>query len=120
MRDTEITLSAMRFHTRIGVLPHERELGQPVEVDLTVWVAPRRSGEDVVDYGTLYGVVAAAFAAGPIAYLEDVAETVARSTLGATPRVSRARVAVRKPHVSLGGPLAFAQVVADVERGPAA
>jgi len=120
MRETEITLSAMRFHTRIGVLPHEREIGQPVEVDLTVWVAPRRSGEDVVDYGTLYRVVAAALEGGHVEYLEDVAEEVARGALRSATRVSRARVAVRKPHVALGGPLGFAQVVADLDRGSAA
>ena len=111
-RETEITLSAMRFHTRIGVLPHEHEIEQPVEVDLTVWVGARPAGGDVLDYRVLYGVAAAAFGRGHVDFLEDVAEDVARGAL-ALPRVTRARVAVRKPHVALAGPLSFAQVLVD-------
>lgn len=112
-REIEITLSAMRFHVRIGVLPHERELHQPVEIDLTVWVRESPGGgRDVLDYRELYGVASAALAGGHVDFLEEVAEDVARRAL-AVPRVSRARVAVRKPHVALAGPLAFAQVVVD-------
>lgn len=114
-RETEITLSGMRFHAHVGVLPHEHEIRQPIEVDLTVWVAPAAgAGEGVVDYRALYDLAAAAFAAGHVGYLEDVAERVAAAALGLG-RVLGARVAVRKPHVALPGPLAFAQVV--VERG---
>ena len=114
--ETEITLSAMRFHTRIGVLPHEREIAQPLEVDLTVWVGPAASGAGgIVDYRGLYGIAAAAFEGGHVGYLEDVAEEVARRAL-AQPRVARARVAVRKPHVALAGPLAYAQVIVHRER----
>lgn len=114
-RETEITLSGMRFHARIGVLPHEHELRQPVEVDLTVWVTPAEgAAEGVVDYRALYDLTAAVFASGHVGYLEEVAERVAAEAL-ATARVVGARVAVRKPHVALPGPLDFAQVV--VERG---
>lgn len=114
-RETEITLSGMRFHARIGVLPHEHEIRQPVEVDLTVWVAPAaRAEEGVVDYRTLYEATAAVFAAGHVGYLEEVADRVAAGALAAE-RVVGARVAVRKPHVALPGPLAYAQVV--IERG---
>ena len=115
MRETEITLSAMRFHTRIGVLPHEHEVGQPVEVDLTVWVAAPGGARAAVDYRRLYGEVASSLADGHVDFLEDVAEEVARRAL-ATTHVERARVAVRKPHVALPGPLAYAQVVVDRTR----
>jgi dihydroneopterin aldolase len=114
-RETEITLSAMRFHARIGVLPHEREIEQPVEIDLTVWVGARPAGGDVLDYRVLYGLASAAFDRGHVDFLEDVAEDVARRALD-VPRVSRARVAVRKPHVALAGPLAYAQVLVDRDR----
>ena len=114
-RETEITLSAMRFHARIGVLPHEHELGQPVEVDLTVWVDAPGGAGDVVDYRVLHEIASAAFAHGHVNFLEDVAEDVARRAL-VVPRVLRARVAVRKPHVALPGPLAYAQVVVHRDR----
>ena len=46
-----ISLRGMRFHTLIGELPHEREIPQPVEVDLTAWIG---EGIGVVDYRRLY------------------------------------------------------------------
>lgn len=101
-----ITLSGMSFHTLIGILPHERELPQPLEIDLTVLVT---RGTGVVDYRDLHAAVRDAAAAGPIDYLEDLAETIARRVLE-NPRVVRAEIAVRKPHAAVGGPLRFAQV----------
>jgi dihydroneopterin aldolase len=101
-----ITLNGMRFHALIGVLPHEREHMQPVEIDLTAWV---RTSEPVLDYRRLYAKVEAALAAPELLYLEDVAESIADRTLG-EPAVQRVRVVVRKPHVALGGPLNYAGV----------
>jgi dihydroneopterin aldolase len=108
----------MRFHARIGVLPHEREHAQPVEVDLTVRLHPTTvAGAGVLDYRELYEVAAAALGGSHVDYLEELAETIATGAL-ARPRVASARVAVRKPHVALGGPLAYAEVV--VERDASA
>ena len=104
----EITLSAMRFHALVGILPHERTTPQPIEVDLRVDVA---DGEGIVDYGALYAVVAAVMSSHPIDFLEQIGELVARGALEHSPRVRAARVAVRKPHVALAGPVAFAEVV---------
>ena len=108
----EITLAGMRFHVRVGVLPHERELAQPLELDLTV----RRSASatDVLDYRTLYAIVRDALAAEPLDYLESIAAEIATRVL-ALDGAAHVRVAVRKPHVALGGPLAYAEIV--VERG---
>lgn len=105
----------MRFHSRIGILPHERELPQPLEVDVTVWrsTLPPGSG-DVLDYRALYDVAADAALPGA-AYLEEVADTIAERLLG-LPSVERTRVAVRKPHVALPGPLACAEVVVERDR----
>jgi dihydroneopterin aldolase len=101
-----ITLSGMSFHTRIGVLPHEREIAQPLEVDLTAWIA--RDG-GVVDYRRLYDAVRVAASAPELLYLEDLAESIAAGVLGHD-GVFRVRIAVRKPHAAVGGPLRFAQV----------
>jgi dihydroneopterin aldolase len=103
----EITLRAMRFHALIGILEHERSVPQPLEVDLTV----RCDGASgVVDYRRLYEIVEAIVTAGPTDYLETIADRVARTVLD-DKRVRHARVAVRKPHVALPGPLAYAEVV---------
>jgi 2-amino-4-hydroxy-6-hydroxymethyldihydropteridine diphosphokinase len=77
----EITLRSMRFHALIGILPHERTTPQPVEIDLTVTVQP---GEGVVDYRRLYEIAASAASAGPIDYLEDLGERIARGAENAS------------------------------------
>jgi dihydroneopterin aldolase len=106
MHEDSITLRGMRFHARVGVLPHEQELPQPLEVDLTVWLAP---AGPVVDYRGLHDDVSAVIDEGPLLYIEDVAEAIARRAL-ARARVERVRVSVRKPHVALPGPLDHAEV----------
>lgn len=103
----------MRFHVRIGTLPHEAELPQPIEIDLSVWRSP--GAGDVLDYRRLYGVAEAAVSAEPLTYLEDVADALVDGAL-ALPGVNRARAAVRKPHVPLPGPLTHAEVVVDRAR----
>ena len=105
----EITLRAMRFHALVGILPHERDIPQPIEIDLTVTVA---AGEGVIDYRELYAVAANAVV-GQMSFLEGLAERVAKSALAHSARVRTARVAVRKPHVALPGPLAHAEVVVE-------
>lgn len=116
-----VSLRGMRFHVLIGVLPHEQEHPQPLEIDVTVWRALRSDdgvGDDegdVVDYRDLYDAVAARVTGGPLRFLEDVARTLVGDLL-ARPYVRRARVAVRKPHVPLPGPLAYAEVIVDSGR----
>ena len=102
----EITLRGMRFHALIGILPHERTVPQPLEIDLTVTVAP---GLGVVDYRRLYDLAASVVASGPIDFLEEIGDRIARGALDE--RVRKVRVAVRKPHVALGGPLDYVEVV---------
>ena len=101
-----ITLRAMRFHTLVGILPHERELPQPIEVDVTAWVPDGVAAP--LDYRELHACAARA-AAGGHGYLEHLADALAGAVL-ADRRVSRVAVAVRKPHVALPGPLEAAEV----------
>ena len=116
-----VSLRGMRFHVLVGILPHEQLHPQPIEVDVTVWRSPRSdddtSGDSdaVIDYRGLYDVVAARVTGAPLRFLEDVARTLVGDLL-ARPHVRRARVAVRKPHVPLPGPLAYAEVVVDSGR----
>lgn len=110
----EIVLRAMRFQALVGILPHELTTTQPIEIDLNVSVGP---GESVVDYRRLYDAAAKVVDSGHIGYLEDIAERVAASAFSTSERVTRVQVAVRKPHVALGGPLAYAEV--RIERGRA-
>ncbi len=109
----EITLHAMRFHALVGVVAHERTVPQPIEIDLRVRVAPQNESDSVIDYRELYALVADTFAHGPIDYLEQIGATVARRALALDARIRHVHVAVRKPHVALAGPLAYAQVVTE-------
>jgi dihydroneopterin aldolase/2-amino-4-hydroxy-6-hydroxymethyldihydropteridine diphosphokinase len=107
-----ITLKSMAFHTRIGTLPHEEEIAQSIEVDLSVWISRpegAHGAEGIVDYRELYDLVARVVSAGHIHYLENLVERVCEAALQID-LVQRVRVSVRKPHVALRGPLAFAEV----------
>ena len=112
-----ITLRAMRFHARVGVLPHEREHPQPIEIDVTAWRT--RSGPTnratILDYRDVYAVAARAVAHEP-ELLEQIGDLVSAELLHAH-GVERVRVAVRKPQVMLQGPLAYAEVVIERKRG---
>lgn len=101
LRD-RITLRGMRFHVLVGIVPHEREYPQPLEVDLTAWITPGRAG--IVDYRGLHDAARCAVDESPRKYLEEIAERVAAAALGVA-GVECVDVAVRKPHVPLGAPL---------------
>ena len=113
-----VTLKAMRFHARIGVLPHEAEIAQSIEVDASLWV--RRGGDrptvkDIVDYRRVYDLVAEVVTKGHTNFLEEVGERIAARALE-LPLVERVRIAIRKPNVALPGPLAYAEVALERER----
>jgi len=106
----EITLRAMRFHALVGILPHERTTPQPIEIDLRVRVA---DGEGIVDYRELRAITAAVMSSGHIDFLEEIGARVADGAFAHSTRIRSARVAVRKPHVALGGPLEYVEVVVE-------
>jgi dihydroneopterin aldolase len=103
----------MRFHVRVGILPHEREHAQPLEIDLSVTRRDDASG--VLDYRELYALVSARVGEQPLDYLEDVASSIVERAMTLSGVVG-ARAAVRKPNVLVGGPLAYAEVIAERHR----
>jgi dihydroneopterin aldolase len=111
---TEVSLMGMRFHVCVGILPHEREMSQPLEVDLVVRHAARE--QDVLDYRELYEATRATIGSDPLTYLEPLAEAIATRAL-AFEGVNWCRVALRKPQVALGGPLDYAQISIERTRG---
>ncbi|HUQ48705.1 MAG TPA: dihydroneopterin aldolase [Gemmatimonadaceae bacterium] len=113
-----VRLEAMKFHARIGVLPHEAEIAQPLEVDVSAWVEREqnaRGSEGVLDYRHIYGIVSSIVAADHILYLEDLVAAVADQMLKID-GVHKVVVNARKPQVSMPGPLAYAQVTLDRAR----
>jgi len=113
----------MRFHTRVGLLPHEQDHPQPLELDLTVWTSLRRAGETdslrrVLDYRDLYALVAGTVGESHHRLLEGLCEKVAARVLGLE-AVDRVRVGARQPHAPISGPLAYVEVVLERGRGDA-
>lgn len=104
---TEITLTGMRFHVCVGILPHEREIAQPLEIDVVVRCDVARP--EVLDYRALYELTRETIASDELTYLEALAERIAARML-ATAGVRWTRVAIRKPHAGIGGPLEHVQV----------
>jgi dihydroneopterin aldolase len=112
-----ITLKGMRFHTLVGLLPHEEHVPQPLELDLTVWLSLRSVGEtdsprQLVDYRDLYDIVASVVGTSPHRLLEALCEKIARRVLEIG-NIARVRVAARKPHAPIPGPLDHVEVVVE-------
>lgn len=124
MPGDSISLRGMRFHTLVGLLPHEEKFPQPLELDVTAYLSLRPVGQSdstrmVLDYRRLYELVAEAVGTSHHTLLEALCERIAARVLG-TDAVERVRVAARKPHAPIPGPLDFVEVVierarADVE-----
>lgn len=109
-----IALKGMRFHTLVGLLPHERKIPQPLELDLTVWLSLRDAGETdspshLLDYRDLYAMVADTVGQSHHRVLEALCEKIAHAALGMD-GVERVQVAARKPHAPLGGPVDYVEV----------
>jgi dihydroneopterin aldolase len=96
-----IELRGLHVSARVGVLAHEREQPQPLEVDLDVACDLSAAGArddlaDTVDYGELCARVETVVSAGHIDLLEAVAEQMAAAVLDADGRIEAVTVAVRK------------------------
>jgi dihydroneopterin aldolase len=115
-----ITLKGMRFHTLVGLLPHEQQIPQPLELDLTVRRSLKDVGEsdspgELLDYRDLYGLVAKTVVGSHHRLLEALCEKVAQRVLDLE-GVVEVRIAARKPHAPIEGPLDYVEVVLERTR----
>jgi dihydroneopterin aldolase len=119
-----ITLSAMCFEGRHGVTEDERQLPQPIEVDLEVEADLSRAGRtddvaDTIDYGPLVALCQGVVERNSFRLLEAIAATIADRVLDTTPATS-VTVRVRKLAVPIDADLDWAQVQIRRERIPPA
>lgn len=115
-----ISLRGMRFHTLVGLLPHEEKFPQPLELDVTAYLSLRQVGESdsarmLLDYRKLYQLVADTVGTSHHTLLEALCERIAGAVL-TLDGVERARVAARKPHAPISGPLDYVEVVIERAR----
>lgn len=104
----------MRFHTLVGLLPHEQSVPQPLELDLTIWLSLKRVGESdspsaLLDYRDIYALVGETVGNSPHKLLEALCEKIAKRALDLD-GVKKVEVAARKPHVPIEGPLDYVEV----------
>ena len=108
MSEDRILLEGMTFHGRHGILPAERELGQPfvVDVELRLDLRPAGLSDDLtktVDYGEVHRVARGIVEGEPVGLTETLAERISAAVLEDFPAVETVRVRVAKPHVRLNG-----------------
>ena len=100
-RNDRIELRGLRVMARVGVLPHEKEADQPLELDLDLVVDLSAAGAsdalaDTVDYGAVCDAAVDAVRAGHVELLERLAARVADAVLTADDRIAEVELAVRK------------------------
>jgi 7,8-dihydroneopterin aldolase/epimerase/oxygenase len=109
-----IVLREMAFYAYHGLNPEEQAAGQIFVVDVAVEANLHRAGHtdeigDSLDYRDLYARVGEVMTGERFRLLEAAAEAVAHRLLEIE-GVLAVTVQVKKPHVKLGGPLAYAAV----------
>jgi dihydroneopterin aldolase len=118
-----ILLEGMVFHGRHGVLPAERELGQPfvVDVEMRLDLRPAGLSDDLaktVDYSEVHRLAKQVVEGDPAGLTETVAERIANATLEEHPLVEIVRVKVKKPNVRLGDTVLDGSAVEILRRRP--
>ena len=113
-----ITLTGITGYGYHGVLPEEREQGQPFLVDLSCELDLSAAAADddlgqTVDYGQLAQAVVGDVERDPLNLIEALAERIARTCLG-YPAVQRVAVTVHKPQAPI--PVPFADVAVSLTR----
>ena len=103
-----IFLRGMRFMACHGVLPHEREIPQPFEVDVELGISLRAAGEsdaldDTVNYAKVYHTVSSIMDGAPKQLIEALAEGIADDLLRDFVSLRWVRVTVHKPAAPIDG-----------------
>ena len=103
-----IFLRGMRFMACHGVLPHEREVPQPFEVDVEMGLDLRAAGEsddlgNTVNYAKVYDVVSTVLTVARKYLIEAIAEKIADDLLWDFDSLRWVRVTVHKPAAPIDG-----------------
>lgn len=103
-----IFLRGMRFMACHGVLPHEREVPQPFEVDVELGLDLRTVGESddlaaTVNYAEVYDIVSTDLTVTSKKLIEALAEEIAEDLMNAFARLRWVRVTVHKPAAPIDG-----------------
>lgn len=104
----KININNMRFHTYNGVLPEERKLGQPLEIDCQLsYPIESRVKHDTLDetvnYAAVYETVKEFVTDHSFNLIESVANQLKETILNKYPAVTAVKLRVRKYAVPIDG-----------------
>lgn len=116
-----LIVNGLTILSKVGCLPVEQSVPQPIEVDIALEMDLREVGktDDIkkgVDYRKVCDVVRQILEQNSFKLLESAAYTIASQLLHQFPKVRRVRVEVRKPHPPIPVPLQFASVRVELSR----
>ncbi|MCS7223941.1 MAG: dihydroneopterin aldolase [Armatimonadetes bacterium] len=107
--------------SRVGCLPTEQKVPQPIEVDLELELelgraAAEDSLRDALDYRRVCDLTRSLLENNSYRLLEAAAFAIAKEVLACFPQVQRVKLQIRKPHPAIPVPLHFAAVSLDLTR----
>jgi len=113
-------LKGIKFFSHSGLYPFEREVGQPIEIDVVCSLNLEKAGktdriDDTLDYVEIYRKVASVVEKRSHNLIEALAEEIAGSILECG-QVATVVVHCRKPKVRLPGMLDYVEVAVERSR----
>lgn len=116
-----LIVNGLTVLSKVGCLPVEQSVPQPIEVDIALEMDLREVGEtdDIkkgVDYRKVCDAVRQILEQNSFKLLEGAAYAIASHLLRQFPKVQRVSVEVRKPHPPIPVPLKFASVRMELSR----
>ncbi len=116
-----LVITGLTILSRVGCLPVEQAVPQPIEVDLALEMDLKSVGQtdDIkqgVDYRKVCDVVRAVLEQNNFRLLETAAFAIGQQVLKRFLKVQRVQVTVRKPHPPIPVPLQSASVQMELTR----
>lgn len=116
-----LLINGLTILSKIGCLPVEQAVPQPIEVDLVLEIDLKTVGktDDIkhgVDYRKVCDVVRKVLEQENYRLMESAAYAIALQVLKQFPKVQRVWVEVRKPHPPIPVPLRSASVQMELSR----
>jgi dihydroneopterin aldolase len=113
-RQDKIILNGLRFYGYHGVYPEERKRGQWFELDVEIWgnfsqAAVSDNVLEALDYSQVYKSIERIIEGPSVNLLEHLTQLVIDEIMSFN-KVEKTLVRIKKPKVSIGGPVLFAGV----------
>jgi dihydroneopterin aldolase len=110
MLDTrdQIVLEGLQFICRIGALPFEKEIGQPVIIDIVLYCQPLPACttdelDQTIHYGEVYAQIRHLVENSQFSLIERLAGAISEQLLAKFTLLDAISVLVRKPHAPVSG-----------------